>query len=120
MAEPTSIEERRRWLLEGMGFARNKDLAATLRILSSSSRKAIDITAANGAHTPESLPPATDPVADAAAASSDQSTSQPVVARCLYDADLATKRAPLHTEPALPPGPRSPSKLRKRRNQRSE
>lgn len=78
MDEPISIEERRRRLLQGMGFASGKGLRASLRIRS---RK---VPEANGACD-------SDPMV---ASSSSPPHRQTVFSRCRSDAELAAPRRP--------------------------
>ncbi|WOL19010.1 WD repeat-containing protein 44-like [Canna indica] len=120
MAEPTSITERRRRLLQGMGFASNKDLAAAIR---SRSRKAVERpaderpadkrpadgrpadkrpAAINGVHIPESARPLAIEVASPVPL-----PRKPPVARCRSDTELATTRR--SQNPAKPVLPRSTS-----------
>ncbi|XP_064955234.1 uncharacterized protein LOC135607387 [Musa acuminata AAA Group] len=112
MAEPISIKERRRRLLQGMGFASKRDLAASLRIRSIS-RKAVDAPAVNGDQASESLPPLpplpplpapqspVSPEAIEVAASPDTSTPPPAITRCRSDTELATRGSPPLAEPTL-------------------
>ncbi|RZR87897.1 hypothetical protein BHM03_00015376 [Ensete ventricosum] len=109
MAEPISIKERRRRLLQGMGFASKRDLAASLRFRSIS-RKAVDAPAASGDQASESLPPLppqmpplppVSPEAVVVAASPDTSTPPPAIARCRSDTELATRGSPPLAEPTL-------------------
>ncbi|XP_065046986.1 uncharacterized protein LOC135678298 [Musa acuminata AAA Group] len=103
MAEPTSIKERRSRLLQGMGFASSKDLAAALRNRSSNLKAVSTAPAASGEHTLESGLPPPYPA---------PSQNQLAIVKCRSDNELVTTRgAPPSAEPALPRAASAPPTL---------
>ncbi|KAG6485449.1 WD repeat-containing protein 44-like [Zingiber officinale] len=78
MDEPTSIEERRRRLLQGMGFASGKDLHSSLRI------RCRKVPEANGACDSGPM----------VVSSASPPHRQAVISRCRSDAELTAPRRP--------------------------
>ncbi|XP_074556989.1 uncharacterized protein LOC141812944 [Curcuma longa] len=87
MDEQMPIKERRRRLLQGIGLASNKNLAAaTLRLRSSIRKPAVDAPTAPLPPLPQSPPAATPPAPSPAPCSA---TEQPALSRCRSDTALA-------------------------------
>ncbi|RRT59967.1 hypothetical protein B296_00010632 [Ensete ventricosum] len=101
MAEPTSIKERRRRLLQGMGFASSKDLAAALRSRSSNLKAVSTARPASGEHALESELPPPYPA---------PSQNQLAIFKCRSENEL-TRGAPPSAEPALPRAASAPPTL---------
>ncbi|WOK94987.1 WD repeat-containing protein 44-like [Canna indica] len=117
MEEPISVKERRRRLLQGMGFASRKI---------ASSRKIVEAPPENGSPAPAKPPlpptvPATSQPPAAPELPPDPSPQQqPVLTRCRSDSELLTRPAAGPAEPALVRAASAPNLSDYRVSERSE